>query len=319
MGDGGRYDDFSKNSRLFKYVLENYYDRKKYRLVLNGDIEELQRFSDEKIHRRWKDLYAVFDRFLVRDALLKIVGNHDYQLAYKNTRTRIPVSHGFRFRLDDNEMVVFHGFQAHRYPRIYYILTTMVLRILANPLGIKNYSVAYNSRRRYTVEKRVYRFAKENRVVAVIGHTHRPLFESLSKVDSLKFGIERLCRLYPGSDREKKKKLEKKITVWKKELSALLEADRRHPHRDILYSYDSEALVPCIFNSGCVIGRRGITAIEIDGKTIRLVYWFDRSIKQKIFDYHEGTPQKLGNSHFYRIVLKKEDLNYIFTRVKLLS
>lgn len=319
MGDGGKQDDFLKNSRLFQFILDNHYDREKYLLVLNGDIEELQRFSEKRIYRQWRGLYAVFARFLERNALLKIIGNHDYELCYKKSQNRIPISKGFRLRLDDHEMVVFHGYQAHRYPKIYYVITTWILRLLANPFGIRNYSVAYNNRKRYTVEKRVYRFAKQKKIIAVIGHTHRPLFESLSKVDSLKFNIERLCRLYPGSGQKDKKKLEEKIMILKKELSAIMEKDRRHPHKDVIYSYDSEPLVPCIFNSGCVIGQRGITAIEIVGKEIRLVYWFDGRVKQKVFDVNDGIPRKLGRSNYYRLVLKKEDIDYIFARVKLLS
>jgi UDP-2,3-diacylglucosamine pyrophosphatase LpxH len=319
MGDGGRHDDFLKNSSLFRYVLENYYDRRKYKLLLNGDVEELQRFPDKKIYRQWESIYAVFSRFRKRNDLLKIIGNHDYELGYKESLSGIPVSQGLRLQLNKNEMVVFHGFQANRYPKIYYVLSTLILRLLANPLGIKNYSVAYNSRKRYTVEKRVYQFAKREKVIAIIGHTHRPLFESLSRVDTLKFNIERLCRLYPESRTSQKKKLEEKLAIWKNELSAILAKDSRYIHRDLIYLYDSEPLVPCIFNSGCVIGRRGITAIEIAGNQIRLVYWFDRTVSQKIFDTHDRSPQKLDDTDFYRLVLKKEDLDYIFTRVKLLS
>lgn len=39
--------------------------------------------------------------------------------------------------------------------------------------------------------------------------------------------------------------------------------------------------IPCLFNSGCVIGKRGVTAPEIEEVNIRLVHWFDSRISKK--------------------------------------
>jgi hypothetical protein len=43
----------------------------------------------------------------------------------------------------------------------------------------------------------VYGFSSRRKIVSIIGHIHRPLFESLSKIDTLKYRIEQLCRHYP--------------------------------------------------------------------------------------------------------------------------
>ncbi|MCK7513152.1 MAG: hypothetical protein MZV70_60105 [Desulfobacterales bacterium] len=45
LGDGGKDDDFAKNARLYVEALDAYYAQQKYILALNGDIEELARFS----------------------------------------------------------------------------------------------------------------------------------------------------------------------------------------------------------------------------------------------------------------------------------
>ena len=57
--------------------------------------------------------------------------------------------------------------------------------------------MAESSRRRFRVEKRMYNFARKKKIMALIGHTHRPLFESLPRLDTLKIEIENLCRAYP--------------------------------------------------------------------------------------------------------------------------
>ncbi len=45
MGNGGRTDDLIRNASLLKDLLKEYYLPNDYHLILNGDIEELQRFS----------------------------------------------------------------------------------------------------------------------------------------------------------------------------------------------------------------------------------------------------------------------------------
>jgi hypothetical protein len=74
-----------------------------------------------------------------------------------------------------------------------------------------------------------------------------------------------------------------------------------------------------LFNSGCGIGRHGITAIEIVQGRAALIYWFDRRKSAKYFESEGYQPQQLGDSDYFRVILKDEDLDYIFTRINLLS
>jgi len=320
MGNGGKGDDFVKNGDFFYYILENYYLKNKYQLILNGDIEELQRFSLKKIIKRWQKIHDIFNIFHQKGKLLKHYGNHDYNLSYiKKYINEISIQETVKLTYKKNVILVFHGHQANRLGKIFYYLSSLVLQLVANPLGIKNYSVAYNSRKKYAVEKRVYNFAKNKKVLAIIGHTHRPLFESLSKIDSLKFKIEQICRIFPEANSGDKVVLEKRLKKYKNELQILMKKNKQNPCRDISSLYDSEPLVPCIFNSGCVIGKSGITSIEIYEGKIFLVYWFNKEITGKYFDFEKEKPERLNNSNYYRFILKQESLDYIFTRVKLLS
>ncbi|MEM6831785.1 MAG: hypothetical protein AAF551_14840, partial [Bacteroidota bacterium] len=77
--------------------------------------------------------------------------------------------------------------------------------------------------------------------------------------------------------------------------------------------------IPCLFNSGTVIGKRGITCLEIEGDKIRLVHWFDKSISKKYLTHSGYEPQRLEGTNFYRMVINEESLQYIFTRINFLS
>src|SRR5208337_2824627 len=80
LGDGGPRDDFRQNAALVGEVLRSHYLAAGYSLVLNGDIEELQRFSYARIRARWAPLLALFEEFRRRGGLYKILGNHDQGL-----------------------------------------------------------------------------------------------------------------------------------------------------------------------------------------------------------------------------------------------
>ena len=318
MGNGGHMDDFAHNSEFLLYVLENHYEPKQFHLVLNGDIEELHRFPLKKILYRYKGFYKLLEKFKRRNALTKLLGNHDYRLRKKkNFLFDTPIEEALKLKWKGDDILIFHGHQAGRFNEFINTAATFLLRAFGNNLGIKNYTVAFDSKKKYDYEKRTYDFAKSNKILAVIGHTHRPLFESLARTESLKFKIEKLCRAYPLTKPDKKKRLEEKIRKYKAELQKLLHKEKGEGETGSLYSMD--LLVPCLFNSGCGIGRNGVTAIEISNGNIELVYWFDRKRTEKYFHFNGYVPRQLESSDYWRVTLKKETLDYIFSRVKLLS
>lgn len=330
LGNGGRMDDFAHNGNFFLYILKNYYSPKNYRLILNGDIEELHRFSLKGIFSRWQELYRILEGFHRRDSLFRLLGNHDYRLhakrhshAKRNSHhhflLNIPLLDALKLRWKGNDILIFHGHQAGRFNGYLHAVITFFVRYFANPLGIGNYSVAFDSQKKYKVEKRVYDFAKERKILALIGHTHRPLFESLSRIDTLKFRIEKMCRKYPLFGLQEQQELEKKIKRFKEELQSLIRKETSEENIYIHTLYGEDPMVPCIFNSGCGIGRNGMTAIEIKKGEIRLVYWFDSTRTGKYFNLNGYRPNQLKTSDYYRVILKKESLDYVFSRVKLLS
>jgi UDP-2,3-diacylglucosamine pyrophosphatase LpxH len=320
LGDGGGSDDFERNAGLFLDVLRDHYLEKKYTLVLNGDIEELARFPLKRIKARWSAIYRVWSEFAARNALIKLAGNHDLSLLRRRPRAMpFPVHESLKIRLQGKTLFVLHGHQTSRLNWAFQTLGVLFLRWLLRPLRIGNYTVARSSRRRFRVEKRVYDFARRRKVMALIGHTHRPLFESMSRLDAVKVEIENLCRRYPRAGAKQRRGLEIKLSRLKEEYAELQHRERRAPGPGGENLYHDGPLLPCLFNSGCGIGRHGITAIEIVDGRIALVYWFDRRRSAKYIDSEGYQPQRLGDGDYFRVVLKEEDLEYIFTRINLLS
>jgi len=318
MGNGGRLDDFRINSTLFTKVLLDYYFEKDYKLILNGDVEELHKFSLRSIQKAWNGIYDIFDGFEKKNRLLKTVGNHDITLIYKERyRYKDVLYPAIKFDHGGDTIFVFHGHQASDFLEKYNTVIGYILRYIARPFGIKNYSAAYNSRKRFEVERKVHEFSKNHKLISIIGHTHRPLFESLSKIDTLKFKIEQLLRAYSRASTEEKPGIAKDIKNYRQEL---LHFFNRHEDIGARASlYDAGLIIPSLFNSGCGIGRWGITSIEITGGEISLVHWFHVKRHKSYHKHFEKKPQPLGNSPYLRMVLKSDFLNYIFSRIKLLT
>lgn len=318
MGDGGTTDDFKRNSKLFEKVLKDHYLKDGYKLILNGDVEELQRFKAKKIVDQWRKIYDLFDEFNSRGNFYKTIGNHDLELQLmKDLPFDYKHYESLRLKFGKNDLFVFHGHQASKKYQEHNELIGFTLKYFANPLGIKSYSVSHSSQKQYKIEKRVYGFSAFNKVVSIIGHTHRPLFESLDKVERLKYKIEQLCREFVDAKEVEQDDIKAEIKSHKKELKKHYRDNKDHSFQS--YVYNTLFHIPCVFNSGCVVGKRGMTCLEIvDGK-IKLIHWFDKNISKKYLKQSGYQPEKLGDSDFYRMVINEESLEYVFARIKFLS
>jgi len=318
LGDGGRQDDFTPNAELFLTALREYYQKQGFLLLLNGDIEDMALYSLGDIANRWFDVYQACEEFALRGALYKLAGNHDLILLRRRPEhLPFPMIESLRVEIGDMRLWFFHGHQVSRLNWLYQTLGRMVLRWILHPLGIGNYTTARSRSRRFHVEQRAYLYARARRMLAIIGHTHRPLFESLSRLDTVKIGIENLCRAYSGATEEERREIESRMETLKREFVEQQRRDQRPQRSENLY-HDGP-LLPCLFNSGSAIGRHGVTAIEIAAGRIALVIWCDRRRSAKYVEAEAYHPQRLEGTEFYRVVLKEEDLAYIFSRINLLG
>jgi predicted phosphodiesterase len=316
MGDGSSNDDLRRNGKLIASVLELHYLAKGSTLVLNGDIEDLQKFSLAKIRSAWRGVFSLFDRFAHEGKLYKISGNHDDKLL-EEARYPYPLHPGLRLAWGKRTIYVFHGHQASGFLVKHNDLSGAFVRYLLHTLGIRNRSPAEDSLRRYRIERRIYAFSRGAGLVSIIGHTHRPLFESLSKYDRLRFEIERLCAEYSGADEERRTAIAETVGLFKAEFRRMGRKEKRSGPSQGLYG--SDLLLPCLFNSGRAVGKKGITAIEIEAGRIGLAYWFEEGKARRYLEREAGPAALLEGTPYRRILIGNEALDNVFARMDLLS
>jgi len=260
MGDGSTKDDFKPNSELFQSTLRDYYLKHNYSLMLNGDVEELQRFSLDVILNNWNPVYKLFDAFANKNRLAKTYGNHDLQLKVQKPPYDYKMSEACKLSYEGDHIFIYHGHQASKKYQLQNDLVGFTLKYFANPLRIKDYSVSHSSKKQYKIEKRAYEHAIKRNQISIIGHTHRPLFESLHKVDRLRFKIDQLCRDYLISRPSNQGSIAHSIKFYQAELEKSHQIDNLKNANSLIYHHN--LAVPCLFNSGTVIGKRGITCLE---------------------------------------------------------
>lgn len=317
MGDGSTKDDFKPNSELFQCALRDYYLKRNYSLMLNGDVEELQRFSLDVILKNWNLVYKLFDAFANKNRLAKTYGNHDLQLKVQKPPYDYKMSEACKLSYEGDHIFIYHGHQASKKYQLQNDLVGFTLKYFANPLRIKDYSVSHSSKKQYKIEKRAYEHAIKRNQISIIGHTHRPLFESLHKVDRLRFKIDQLCRDYLISRPSNQGSIAYSIKFYQAELEKSHQIDNLKNANSLIYHHN--LAIPCLFNSGTVIGKRGITCLEISDGKMRLIHWFDKNISKKYLQYTGYDPILLPNTEFYRMVVNEDTLHYIFARINLLS
>ena len=313
MGEGLR-DDLNPNGEMLTCLLEEYYFKNGWNLVLNGDIEELQRYSLDRIQKKWAGLFRIFDLFAKKNRFFKLIGNHDEQLLLKRHQ-QYPLHNVIKIETGTVPAFVYHGHQLSKVYSNYNRLIGVGIRYFLKPFGIRNITEARSPRKRFHIEKKAYAFSMKNKCLSIIGHTHRPLFESLSRCDYIKFEIERLCRDYPSSkDRER---IENEVSALRKELRKL----KRKEKQDIfnMSIYGDELPIPCLFNSGCALGKKGLNAIEITNEDIALVYWFKEGKCKKFVKRGDYKIREIPGTPYRRTVLNRDRLDYILARIKLLG
>ena len=315
MGRGKR-DDLAYNGSLLTAMLERYYFPGGWFLVLNGDVEDLYRHSFGAIQKNWPELYRVFDLFANENRLYKTLGNHDEELLFIKDYP-YPLYQVLKIESSAVPVFVYHGHQASQAYTKFSAIPRVLVRYLLTPFGIKNISAARNPYRRFSIEKKAYAFSRENSCISIIGHTHRALFESLSRFEIVRFEIERLCRDYMVSEGDKKKEIAQEVSELRTELGRLRRSERRDILRQSLYG--DELPLPCLFNSGAVISRHGINALELDNEHIALVYWFKEGRESKFIRRGNYKIEKLEGTPYSMTVLNRDRLDYIKARIELLG
>ncbi|MBU0934229.1 MAG: metallophosphoesterase [Spirochaetes bacterium] len=317
LGDGGKTDDFRHNEALLMASLREFYLPGGYTLVLNGDIEELHKFTLADIQKRYEKLYDIFRQFDQAGRLVKLVGNHDLGLL-NNPDAGFKIHHALCLEHPQTKIMAFHGHQAYKLFMQYNFLSDFLVRNVVEPLKLANREKPLTSKRRYKAERRIYRASKELGLISINGHTHRPLFESYSKYDNLRWNLESLLRKYAGTADGERDQLESQIKLYAEEFKRLNKQERKSRVSRSLYERE-EMLVPCMFNSGCATAKSGYTALELADDTIALAFWTKTGTARAYVEKDSAEQSTLADSPWKRYVLTRDSIEYIIARARLLA
>jgi len=265
-------DIFAKADKNYLAALEHYYENNFFYINL-GDSEELWENFFVTVKKHNKATFETEKKFLDKKSFIKIFGNHDLYwdndpLASINLKKvygqKIPVYEGLVLKCNNNkrplEIYMTHGHQGDLQSDGNWFSKWFVSNIWAPfqaYLRINPNTPANNDELKTAHNRMMYQWSSKcNNMLLITGHTHQPVFKSLTHLEKL---IEEL-------DTAKKENDNKTITELQKQIT------RRENKGDKIPRFTG--YLDTYFNSGCCCFDDGdITGIELENGFIRLVKW----------------------------------------------
>lgn len=275
-------DIFARSAKNYLAALDHYYQNKFIYINL-GDSEEL-----------WENLFVTVKRhntatfnkeklFIEQDRFVKIFGNHDLYwdndplaavslLQIYGRATRIYEGAILQTTVNDKPLSVFmtHGHQGDRQSDGNWFSKWFVSNIwapLQSYLRINLNTPAFNNQLKTDHNRMMYEWSSSRKdMVLITGHTHQPVFRSLTQLEILYLDLEKAKK---DKDIKAQQELEKKIT------SLHIKGNTQPDFNGYLDTY---------FNSGCCCFNDGdITGIEIADGFIRLIKWgYNKKTSERI-------------------------------------
>jgi UDP-2,3-diacylglucosamine pyrophosphatase LpxH len=276
-------DDFMSCEPNYLAALD-YYNLHDYNLVVLGDCEELWENLLFQVLDRYANVFDKYKQFVAKNKFYKIMGNHDLDWT-NDPLTQLQIGSIFgrditvyeavllQTTIEGEPLEIFctHGHQGDRASDGNWFSKFFVSKIWA-PLqalsGINPNTPAYDAQLKTLHNALMYEWsARHESLFLITGHTHQPVFESLTHIERLYRQLLFARKMQDGS---MCRTLEGEIQMRKFQFT--------HISEEFLN------LKPCYFNAGCCCFNDGdITGIEIEGKCIRLIKW----------KTSEGKPQRM--------------------------
>ncbi len=309
-------DECRPNEMLLCHVLEQYYHND-WRLVLNGDIEECWEAKPRAIIDAYRDtLYALERKFADKGEKFytRIYGNHDdlWRHPAKVEKHLVPVLGPIQVHpaliLGDN-LVITHGHQGEGLDDTYSWFSRYFVRHpwrwIQRFSRISTARAATNHLIRWKRDQKLYRWARERRKVLIAGHTHRPMFQTYA----CRAELQEAC-----ASLENEVKTNPASYLMKANLELMQDLLRkgRGLGKWDDFTRDDQPL-PCYFNTGAIVHKKGLTGIEIADGEIRLVKWA-LSDRLQSFPMITGRLGELFAAE--RTVLQSTDLEEVMALVK---
>ena len=291
-------DDFMLCEPNYLAALD-YYFKENYFFISMGDCEELWENTLMAVKKNQKPAFEKEKQFILANRFIKIFGNHDLYwqndpLAHFQLKDiyscDIPIHEGvvLKANIDNNTLNIFctHGHQGDSMSDGNWFSKFFVSKIwapLQSLLKINPNTPSNNNQLKTLHNNIMYDWSTQQKdLLLVTGHTHQPVFESLTHIERL---YRQLLFAKRQNDSSAVEELQKQIQITKMEYDHI--------------SDNYLSMKPTYFNSGCCCFNDGdITGIEIDGDKIRLIKWNTK----------EGSPQ--------RTILEEESLTEIYNKIK---
>jgi predicted phosphodiesterase len=266
-------DDFMLCEPNYLAALDYYYEKGYFYIAL-GDCEELWENTLGAVKKKQQPSFEREKKFFINKRGIKIFGNHDLfwendPLAHIQLKEifscDIPIYEGVVLQtlVKDNTVNIFctHGHQGDAVSDGNWFSKFFISRIwapLQSLLKINPNTPAYDAQLKTVHNSIMYDWsASQKNLFLITGHTHQPVFESLTH-------IERLYRQLLFAREIKDEKMAESI---QKEIHL-----RKFEYDQISLTY--LGMKPSYFNSGCCCFNDGdITGIEIDEDCMRLIKW----------------------------------------------
>ncbi|HXH99286.1 MAG TPA: metallophosphoesterase [Sphingobacteriaceae bacterium] len=265
-------DDFALAERNYIAAL-SFYNDCSYQYISLGDSEELWENLLDQVIKHNKETFEAEKLLLQRQAFIKIFGNHDLYwdndpLAQLNLHNiygeKLKIYEGAILKADINgndlHFFLTHGHQGDLQSDGNWFSKWFVSTIwapLQAYLMINPNTPAYDDQLKSDHNRLMYEWSSmQKNIILITGHTHQPIFASLTHLE----------RIYRQLNRVRELKDVSEVSRLEKELNSRIRKDDLPP--------DFTSYKPNYFNTGCCCFDDGdITGIEIADGKISLVKW----------------------------------------------
>ena len=288
-GQGDGADDFRHAQKAYSQALRHYH-RAGFSIDLLGDVEELWEARAERIVAEYKDVLELEQSFIASERLRRFFGNHDIDWSDPKHRSFVHLAPyledgGKRASVEEaiiadvtrngeklGDLFIVHGHQgtldSDKYSGISRLFVRYIWRNIQRLLGLSITTPSSDFSLRLKHETAMYEWAIDQPgLVIVTGHTHHPVFMSVSEECFVKQKADDLENTDPTAfdTLEARDKEVAELRTRRRELVA--QADG--------HAFDVEPDArPAYFNSGCCSFNDGtITGLEIEDGSITLVEW----------------------------------------------
>jgi hypothetical protein len=279
-GIGNPADAFPQCRQAYLGALDHYF-QEGFTLVVLGDAEELWEEKVAEVIQHNRAVLLSEARFYP-ERYLRLTGNHDNAwedlalvrqyldeffpgiIPKRAVLLELPATPG---RPTGGEILLAHGHQGTLDSDFFDFVPPAVLPLYRDLQNLTNFGRTTPSRDvclRSLQDNQMYRWvSRQAGLILIAGHTHRPIWSSMSHLERLVARLSALLELAP----------EDQPPDYAQQISDLAEEIRR---REQKYPPCNDTIKtrPSYFNTGCCIYEDGdITGIEIQDSRIRLIKW----------------------------------------------